>query len=97
MRPGEKFIEIKNLEITQSITYARRIQQAILPAVDELHGYFSESFILYKPKDIVSGDFLLAPPLDDNNRRRIMIAAADCTGHGVPGAFMSIVGMQGAS
>ena len=71
-----------------SIYYARRIQTAILPSDDYIKRYLKNFFILYKPKDIVSGDFYWFYNTDDE----IMISAVDCTGHGVPGAFMSIVG-----
>lgn len=81
-------IEEKNRSIMDSIHYAKRIQNAILPGDDYWHENLSESFVLYKPKDIVSGDFYWMSSKDD----RVMIAAVDCTGHGVPGAFMSIVG-----
>lgn len=81
-------IEEKNKEITDSIRYARRIQEAILPRSSSLKKIFSRHFVLYKPKDIVSGDFYWAT---EKNGRKI-IAAVDCTGHGVPGAFMSMVG-----
>ena len=81
-------IEEKNQSIMDSIHYAKRIQNAILPAEDYWRSGLSESFVLYKPKDIVSGDFYWMSKKPD----RIMIAAVDCTGHGVPGAFMSIVG-----
>ncbi len=76
--------------ITDSIMYAKRIQTAILPPDDYFRKLLPESFILYKPKDIVSGDFYWLNDIDDI----IMIAAVDCTGHGVPGAFMSIVGFN---
>jgi serine phosphatase RsbU (regulator of sigma subunit) len=81
-------IEHKNEEITDSIKYARRIQEAILPAKENLYSIFPDSFILYKPRDIVSGDFYWMGMV----RNRFILTAADCTGHGVPGAFMSIMG-----
>ena len=77
-------------EITASITYARRIQQAILPGSDILTESTADSFILYKPRDIVSGDFYWI----GRNENRLFVAAADCTGHGVPGAFMSMLGIS---
>ena len=77
----------KNKEITDSITYAKRLQQAILPPTEFIKTNFPESFILYKPKDIVAGDFYWAEKIDD----LFFIAAADCTGHGVPGAMVSVV------
>jgi serine phosphatase RsbU (regulator of sigma subunit)/tetratricopeptide (TPR) repeat protein len=81
-------IEEKNKNITDSIMYARRIQTAILPSRESMARVLPESFILYRPKDIVSGDFYFFT----ESRDRIIIAAADCTGHGVPGAFMSMIG-----
>ena len=85
----------KNHEITDSINYARRIQQAILPDRKEIYKALPQSFILYKPKDIVSGDFYFFNKNETNNDSDlIFIAAADCTGHGVPGAFMSMIGTE---
>jgi serine phosphatase RsbU (regulator of sigma subunit) len=83
-------IEIKSKEITDSITYAKRIQQAMLPKKEEIYASFPNSFILFKPKDIVSGDFYYFNKLGNVT----FIAAADCTGHGVPGAFMSMIGSE---
>lgn len=81
-------IEYKNRNITDSINYAKRIQEAILPHYEVMRSRFPESFILYKPKDIVAGDFYWFAEKD----RKFMVAACDCTGHGVPGAFMSLIG-----
>ncbi|MEO6305336.1 MAG: GAF domain-containing protein, partial [Bacteroidia bacterium] len=81
-------IEEKNKDITDSIKYAKKIQQAIAPNIDEFNKNFVDSFILYKPKDIVSGDFYWFEHFDNNTT---VFAAADCTGHGVPGAFMSLI------
>ena len=78
----------QNKDITDSINYAKRIQTAILPKKNTITELFEEHFVLYKPKDIVSGDFYWASL---KNGKKI-IAAVDCTGHGVPGAFMSMVG-----
>ena len=83
-------IEKKNEEITDSIHYASRIQNAVLPSVQVLDNYLSEYFIFFKPKDIVSGDFYWAAEKND----KLVVTAADCTGHGVPGAFMSMLGMS---
>ena len=83
-----KIIELKNKDITDSINYAQRIQQAILCDVEEIKDKLPESFILFKPKDIVSGDFYWFTHRDNT----VFIAAADCTGHGVPGGFMSMIG-----
>lgn len=83
----------KNKDITDSINYASRIQRALLPTADEQHELLPESFVLYKPKDIVSGDFYWIAQANNNDDEDLVIfTAADCTGHGVPGAFMSIVG-----
>ncbi len=81
-------IQNKNNEITDSIKYAKNIQEALLPSLEQTQKSLQDCFILYLPKDIVSGDFFWHS--DHNNIQ--FIAAADCTGHGVPGAFMSIVG-----
>jgi len=78
----------KNHDITSSIEYAKRIQQAILPPIDEIRKHLPNTFILYKPKDIVSGDFYWFGEKDG----KLIIVAADCTGHGVPGALMSMIG-----
>jgi serine phosphatase RsbU (regulator of sigma subunit) len=75
-------------EITDSINYALRIQQAVLPDKELLGKYFTEHFILYQPKDIVSGDFYWFNEYEG----KLILAAADCTGHGVPGGFMSMIG-----
>lgn len=80
-------VEEKNREITDSINYAKRIQTAILPPAKVVKEYLEESFILYKPKDIVAGDFYWLEHVDG----KILFAAADCTGHGVPGAMVSVV------
>jgi serine phosphatase RsbU (regulator of sigma subunit) len=80
-------LEEKNQEIMDSITYAKRIQSAILPPLKVVKEYLTESFILYKPKDIVAGDFYWMEHKDS----KVLFAAADCTGHGVPGAMVSVV------
>ncbi|MCF8299146.1 MAG: SpoIIE family protein phosphatase [Saprospiraceae bacterium] len=77
-------------EITDSINYAKKIQVAMLPAEDTIHNILGEHFILFKPKDIVSGDFFWATETND----WVIVTAADCTGHGVPGAFMSMLGIS---
>ncbi len=81
-------IEQKNQSITDSIQYASRIQAAVLPPPDFLNEWEIDNFILYKPKDIVSGDFYWGT----KKQNKIIVAAGDCTGHGVPGAFMSMLG-----
>lgn len=83
----KEIVEEKNREITDSISYAKRIQSAILPPPKLVKSYLNSSFILYKPKDIVAGDFYWMEPKGDT----ILFAAADCTGHGVPGAMVSVV------
>jgi serine phosphatase RsbU (regulator of sigma subunit) len=80
-------LEEKNQEILDSIIYAQRIQSAILPASTKLQKYLKDGFVLYKPKDIVAGDFYWVESSGDN----VYFAAADCTGHGVPGAMVSVV------
>jgi ligand-binding sensor domain-containing protein/serine phosphatase RsbU (regulator of sigma subunit) len=84
----------KNTEILDSIQYTKRLQDAILPSVKLVKEYFEESFILFRPKDIVSGDFYWLnsiPTGEEGKDNLIMFAAADCTGHGVPGAMVSVV------
>jgi tetratricopeptide (TPR) repeat protein len=83
----KEIVEEKNKEILDSIIYAKRLQDAILPPLRVVKEYLPESFILYKPKDIVAGDFYFMEP----SGSKIVIAAADCTGHGVPGAMVSVV------
>jgi serine phosphatase RsbU (regulator of sigma subunit) len=87
-------IEQKNKDITDSINYAKRIQMGILPREGSLDKCLENYFVLYKPKDIVSGDFYWAADARDRetNNQLSVIAAVDCTGHGVPGAFMSMLG-----
>ncbi|MDZ4665667.1 MAG: SpoIIE family protein phosphatase [Bacteroidota bacterium] len=80
----------KNKEITDSINYAKRIQSALIPKEDEFTKAFKESFVLFKPKDIVSGDFYWIYQKDN----KIYYATADCTGHGVPGGFMTMLGLS---
>ncbi|MCW3071919.1 MAG: nprA [Bacteroidetes bacterium] len=81
-------IEHKNKEITDSINYAKRIQESILPVRKEIRAAFPASFVLFKPRNVVSGDFYWYAKRGDKN----IIACVDCTGHGVPGAFMSMIG-----
>ena len=83
-------IEQQNINITDSIHYASRIQSALLPPSEELDRLLPSYFILNKPKDIVSGDYYWV----SNKNNRMITAVADCTGHGVPGAFMSIMGIN---
>ena len=85
--------EIEELytDVTASIRYAKRLQDSILPPEKQIKKYFPSSFVLFKPKDIVSGDFYWI----GKQKNEFMFAAVDCTGHGVPGAFMSLVGANG--
>lgn len=89
-------LSVSNQEIVSSIKYAKRIQEAILPSDEHVNKLIPNSFILYRPKDVVSGDFYFVESTSETNtaneNKFILFAAVDCTGHGVPGAFMSIVG-----
>jgi ligand-binding sensor domain-containing protein/serine phosphatase RsbU (regulator of sigma subunit) len=82
-------IELQNIGITDSINYAKRIQSNILPDINKLKESFKDAFVLFHPRNIVSGDFYWFDKLDDD---RFIIVCADSTGHGVPGAFMSMIG-----
>jgi serine phosphatase RsbU (regulator of sigma subunit) len=84
----KKLVEEKNLEINDSIHYAQRIQAASIPTISELDTYFKNYAMFYKPKDVVSGDFYWAAKMEHYS----LIAIADCTGHGVPGAITSMIG-----
>ncbi|MBN1185543.1 MAG: tetratricopeptide repeat protein [Bacteroidales bacterium] len=84
----KEVIEEKNIAITDSIWYAQKIQSAVLPPEDFFLEHLEDYFILFKPRDIVSGDFYWGTHKND----KIVVTAADCTGHGVPGAFMSMLG-----
>jgi serine phosphatase RsbU (regulator of sigma subunit) len=89
-RQSRKVVELyKN--VTDSIRYAKRLQESILPPEKRIKELLPDSFVLYRPKDIVSGDFYWVEKVDN----KVMFAAVDCTGHGVPGAFMSLVGHNG--
>lgn len=90
----KEVIEQKNLSILDSINYAERIQKASLPTQEEIAESLGEFFILYMPRDIVSGDFYWFHTLPDpeTGNEKVIIAAIDCTGHGVPGAFVSLIG-----
>lgn len=81
-------VEEKNWEITSSIEYAKRIQDAIMPSLAEIRESLPDSFVFYRPKEIVSGDFYWFA----KNDKQLHLAAVDCTGHGVPGAFLSMIG-----
>lgn len=81
---------LKNIEITDSIVYAKQIQQVILPPIEQMTASFTELFVFFQPRDIVSGDFYWHINVDGKD----LIAAVDCTGHGVPGALISILGFN---
>ncbi len=83
-------LEIKNRNITDSLVYASYIQQAMIPNISTFRKLVPESFIFFKPKEIVSGDFYWA----SESSGKTFIVAADCTGHGVPGALMSMIGVE---
>jgi len=87
LKHQKDIVEEKNKEITDSIQYAKRLQNAILPPTKLVKSYLQESFILYRPRDIVAGDFYWMEHTDD----AVLFAVADCTGHGVPGAMVSVV------
>ncbi|MBW8049719.1 MAG: SpoIIE family protein phosphatase [Cytophagales bacterium] len=87
----KNLLEEKNRNIIDSINYAKLIQEAIFPSVSYMKHLLPESFIYYKPRDIVSGDFYW---ITETVASSVIIAAVDCTGHGVPGAFMSIIGQD---
>lgn len=90
LKKQKQEIEQKNTLITDSIDYAKNIQELILPDDNKVHQLFPESFILYKPKSTVSGDFYWMRKMGS----RLICAVTDCTGHGVPGAFMSLLGFN---
>jgi serine phosphatase RsbU (regulator of sigma subunit) len=83
-------LELKDKNITDSLIYAQRIQEALLPSETYFRKHFEDSFIFFKPKDIVSGDFYWIGEKGD----KVFVVAADCTGHGVPGALMSMIGLK---
>jgi serine phosphatase RsbU (regulator of sigma subunit) len=85
-------IQQKNEKINDSISYALRIQSAMLLSENHLRDYIPESFIFFKPRDVVSGDFYWFAEKQMGKNKKFIIAVADCTGHGVPGAFMSMIG-----
>lgn len=83
-------IHQKNKEITDSIKYAQKIQTAMMPLKHEFAAYFNDSFVIFSPRDIISGDFFWITTKND----KIIFATGDCTGHGVPGGFMSMLGVS---
>lgn len=90
LREKNELISNRNHEITDSLKYALGIQKTILPTSDEIDALFPNSYVYYKPKDIVSGDFYYCAVVDGYK----YIAVIDCTGHGVPGAFLTLIGNQ---
>jgi serine phosphatase RsbU (regulator of sigma subunit) len=88
LQEKNKLIEQQSNKILDSINYAKRIQQAMLTDEETLKSFFKDAFVYYKPRDIVSGDFYWTERKDD----KLIVATVDCTGHGVPGAFMSMIG-----
>ena len=87
-----ELLQKANESITASINYAKRIQEAMLPSQDAINQIVKDNFILFSPRDIVSGDFYWLKEIKNDNEHKIVVAAVDCTGHGVPGAFMSMIG-----
>lgn len=85
-------LDKRNKDMTSGINYAQRIQKALLPKVETLAHHFPEYFILYRPKDIVGGDFYWFDVVQHEGHTHVLLAVADCTGHGVPGGFMSVLG-----
>lgn len=97
LKTERALLEEKNKELTDSINYAKRLQDALIPPKQDLQECFNESFVFFLPKDIVSGDFYWFASVtttDENPTKMSVISVADCTGHGVPGAFMSIIGIK---
>ena len=85
-------IESVHQEVRDSISYSKRIQNSILPNPDQLKRVFKDKLLLYRPKDVVSGDFYWFERIRTGRKEHMIIIAADCTGHGVPGAIMSMIG-----
>ena len=92
LKDEKEKVQAAHKDIRDSINYARRIQDSILPSETELQTLLPDSFVLYIPRDIVSGDFYWLAKPDERKPNEVLVAAADCTGHGVPGAFMSMIG-----
>jgi len=87
----KNMLEQRSRDITDSLNYARRIQKAVLQTSEQPNEFFDDSFLIFLPKELVSGDFYWLKRFDS----QLLFAIADCTGHGAPGAFMSIIGMFG--
>jgi ligand-binding sensor domain-containing protein/serine phosphatase RsbU (regulator of sigma subunit) len=92
LKDEKEKLSVAHKDIRDSINYAKRIQDAILPSEEELKTLLPDSFVLYIPRDIVSGDFYWLATPDEKIPQEVLVAAADCTGHGVPGGFMSMIG-----
>ncbi len=90
LRMANDKLAAKNKDITDSINYALRLQKALFPDKSILHSFFQDAFVYLRPRDIVSGDFYWF----HKRKGKFIIVAADCTGHGVPGAFMSVLGIE---
>ncbi len=87
-------LKLKNEELNESLRYAKTIQRTLLPKSKLLNEYFSESFIFSKAKDVISGDFYCIFPINNSETTKIIVVAADCTGHGVPGSLISMLGLN---
>ena len=95
LKNSKSIIETQNKSILDSINYAKRIQQAILPDHMHIKELLPDSFLIYRPKDIVSGDFYFIEPIKSNDGKDLVgVVVADSTGHGVPGALISVLGMS---
>jgi len=92
LKQANETIYRQNIEIGASILYAKRLQDSVLPTHQKLHEIFPDSFVLYRPKDVVSGDFYIADYITTNDNRRLAtFIVGDCTGHGIPGAVLSLM------
>lgn len=92
IREANEIIRLQNLEIGASILYAKRIQDAVLPTTSEINDVFPDSFVIFRPKDVVSGDFYIVDYIQTNDENLMpTLIVGDCTGHGVPGAVLSLM------
>ena len=91
IKEANLLLQTKNNEIIDSINYAKRIQDAILPTDEFIKQHLNNSFVYYLPKDIVAGDFYWLEEITSKGRKTVLFAVADCTGHGVPGAMVSVI------
>ncbi|MFK7787296.1 MAG: PAS domain S-box protein [Crocinitomicaceae bacterium] len=92
IREANETIRAQNLEIGSSILYAKRIQEAVLPSRDEINSLLPDSLVLFRPKDVVSGDFYIVEKIQSNEFKDLVVfVVGDCTGHGVPGAVLSLM------